>query len=423
MEFTAGIKRPEPTPVIRAMQRAMDALSRANVVLYGVDPRGLYSQETEWLEYNPNDKTAAPPPDPQELARSIQSLRTVSDRTGGFALVNTNDFGDDFKRIVAESSQYYVLGYSPTNRSAPGEYRRISVRVRPGLRVSAREGYVVPPPRAVTTPVRPELAALDDALPVPGLGLSVQAIPVAADGLARVQVIVEIDGNALGFREEAGKFTERVNLAMKTVDDRAQESNRTAWDMTVPPLTPRQRDRVARAGLRWLATIDVPPGHHSLRVAAHALTSGLTGSVFVDLDVPSATAARAALSDIALTATSAAETVTAGAPSIFAPLPGPPTTRWQFRVGEIISVAVAVQPGATSQPRATATVSRLGAAADAVIVNQPVPLVTEDGQAPLLVFGVPAAQLGPGDFVVAIRVMFGNDGDPQERRVSFTIAP
>jgi VWFA-related protein len=221
---------PQPTAVIRAMQRAMDALARSNVVLYAVDPRGLYSLEGEWLEYNSQDKNAPPPPTREEHARSIESLRVVSERTGGFALVNTNDFGDLFRRVVAESSQYYVLGYSPSRPGTPGEYRRITVRVRPGLRVATREGYVVPAPAARPQP-RVVLAALDDSLPVPHLALRVQAIPlpVAAGDTARrpVQVIVEIDGMSLGFAERDGSFTERLELAVKTVDSLAHEENRS----------------------------------------------------------------------------------------------------------------------------------------------------------------------------------------------------
>ena len=398
-------RNPEPTAVIRAVQRAMDALGRANVVLYGVDPRGLYSLEGEWLEFNAQDQTAAKPPTREQHVRSIESLRAISARTGGFALVNTNDFGDLFQRVVEESSHYYVLGYSPSRPGLPGEYRRIAVRVRSGLRISAREGYVVPTPRPPGAPLRPVLAALDDSLPLPHLPLRVQAIVLAANapGAVRrpVQVIVEIDGPGLAFREEeGGRFFERLELAVKTLDPLAREENRAATEMTLPPLSAAQRDRIARSGVRWLTTVELGPGHHSLRVAAHATTPERTGSVFVDVDVPPPDHNRLHLTDLALTATSAAETPTAGTPSILPPLPGPPTTRRAFRLGETITVGSAIESSASTPPVFTAAVYRLTDDVESLVLTATPPV--SEGDAEYVSFTVPTASMEAGRYVIRL---------------------
>ncbi len=399
-------RQPEPTAVIRAVQRAMDALARANVVLYGVDPRGLYSLEGEWLEYNPQDQTAAKPPTREQHARSIDSLRVVSERTGGFALVNTNDFGDLFQRVVDESSSYYVLGYSPSRPGQPGEYRRIAVTARPGLQVSAREGYVVPAPRPPAPPPRAVLAALDDSLPVPHLPLGVQAIvlPADRDDAPRrpVQLIVEIDGAGLAFREEDGRFLERLELAIKTLDPLARETHRAATEMTLPPLSAAQRDRIAREGVRWLTTVELEPGHHSLRVAAHAVTAGRTGSVFVDIDVPAVDRNRARLTELALTTTAAAGTPTGGTPSILPPLPGPPTTRRAFRAGETITVAAAVESGASGAGVITATVHRLMDDAESLIMTGTPAVSRHEGDVESVAFTVPPAALEPGRYIIRL---------------------
>jgi len=62
--------------------------------------------------------------------RRWTSLRTIADLTGGFAVVNQNDFDKALKRIDAETSDYYVLGFYSSNptrfagrggsRSSPG---------------------------------------------------------------------------------------------------------------------------------------------------------------------------------------------------------------------------------------------------------------------------------------------------------------
>ena len=45
-------------------------------------------------------------------AKTQDSLRVIADLTGGFAVVNTNDFAKAMQRIDAETSDYYMLGYS-----------------------------------------------------------------------------------------------------------------------------------------------------------------------------------------------------------------------------------------------------------------------------------------------------------------------
>ncbi len=68
--------------------------------------------------------------DPQQwqeyVRKSQDSLRVLADDTGGIAVVNQNDFDKALKRIDAETSDYYVLGYyskNPDPDAAPPEDR------------------------------------------------------------------------------------------------------------------------------------------------------------------------------------------------------------------------------------------------------------------------------------------------------------
>ena len=60
--------------------------------------------------------------DPQQwsefVRKSQDSLRVIAEETGGIAVVNQNDFGKALKRIDAETSDYYVLGYYSKNPDA-----------------------------------------------------------------------------------------------------------------------------------------------------------------------------------------------------------------------------------------------------------------------------------------------------------------
>src|SRR5260221_12212388 len=78
--------------------------NRSNVTMYTIDPRGLVGMGDIDEQVDPQQW--------QEFVRKSQdSLRVIAGETGGIAGVNHNDFSKALKRIDAETSDYYVLGY------------------------------------------------------------------------------------------------------------------------------------------------------------------------------------------------------------------------------------------------------------------------------------------------------------------------
>ena len=157
------------------------------MAIYGIDPRGLTDLGDESIEIGsfPDDTSLGVGPGSlqNELRLSQDSLRTLSEETGGFAVVNKNDFSTAFQRIVEDNSSYYVLAYYPPD-ARPGRTHKIEVRVtRPGLTVRARKAYLTPkkadaPKTTGNNPSTPELReALDSPLPVSGLTMHVFASP------------------------------------------------------------------------------------------------------------------------------------------------------------------------------------------------------------------------------------------------------
>ena len=70
----------------------------------------------------------------------------LAEQTGGIAVVNQNDFDRALKRIDAETSDYYVLGYYSTNPDPLKRTRRIEVKtVRNGVQVWSRTSYTLRP--------------------------------------------------------------------------------------------------------------------------------------------------------------------------------------------------------------------------------------------------------------------------------------
>lgn len=119
----------------KLMRELTLSANRANASLYTIDPRGLqgvvdlgsFADQSEWRTY---------------IQKTTSSLRYLAEATGGFPVVNTNDFVGELKKIDAETSDYYVLGFYSSNPDPTKRTRTLDVKVdRPNVTVSSRTGY------------------------------------------------------------------------------------------------------------------------------------------------------------------------------------------------------------------------------------------------------------------------------------------
>ena len=97
--------------------------NRANATIYAFDPRGLVAG-------GDIDEPVDPVEWEQHLRKQQDSLRVLAEQTGGIAVVNTNDQTRAMRRIDAETSDYYVLGYYSTNPDPTQRRRQIEIRVK-----------------------------------------------------------------------------------------------------------------------------------------------------------------------------------------------------------------------------------------------------------------------------------------------------
>jgi VWFA-related protein len=126
----------------RELADVTKAANRANATLYTIDPRGLVAGpdvDDKVLENHIEEWN-------QYVRRTQDSLRTLAEETGGIAVVNQNDFDKALKRIDAETSDYYVLGYYSSNPDPLRKTRRIEVKARrDGVTVWSRTSYSLRP--------------------------------------------------------------------------------------------------------------------------------------------------------------------------------------------------------------------------------------------------------------------------------------
>lgn len=348
----------EATTIITETRDAIAQATRANVAVYGVDPRGVYTYADDSMDLRP--PTDAEPSfrlgltglmDEHRLSQD--SLLTLSEDTGGFAAVNRNDFADVFDRIVRQNSTYYVLGYYPINEKRDGSFRKIEVKVtRPGVVVKARRGYVAPRGKADaskglqaksgTSPALIE--ALNSPLQTSGLPLSVFAAAFRGVAPKATIALVTQAGPVSGMRfaQKDGKYASVVEVSAVAVDTKGKMrgGTRDRVDLTLRPET---YQRLQQSGFKILSSFDLEPGRYQLRVAVREDSSGKVGSVFYDLVVPDFAAEPISMSGVVLTSSLSGLVPTAGEiAAIKGMLPAPPTLAREFRSVEQLAVLAEV---------------------------------------------------------------------------------
>ncbi len=466
--FSEGLELPmselysmhTPTDVGGAIRDAITAAARSNVNFFALDPRGLIGLTTEFIELAgsgaPNVATGvfgsrnAQQGLLNDIRLSQDSLRTLSEETGGFAAVNQNDLGAAFGRIVDANSRYYVLGYYPPSTARDGRFHRIEVRVkRPGLRVSARRGYASPRGRTSAERKRDEETRrarearrgavnntspdLRDALNAPlqqsGLTFTVQAAPFKhTQKEASVALVIEFDGESLPFMkpDNGGLMTNAIELSFFGInqDGKAQRSTRSQFNLT---LRPDSFTRVKTGGLRVTPRLTLEPGRYQIRIGARENVGSRVGTVFYDLLVPDFRKEPLMLSGVLITATSAQAAMTAMAdPNAPQLLPGPAVSRRIFGRDDRLTVFAEIYDNTSNkQPRrietAVTLISERGQEVFGARDTVPNPGDTGQWTAHALVRDIPLAGAAPGRYLLRVEAKALGNSNTVAREILITI--
>jgi VWFA-related protein len=342
--------------ILDDIRQTIAATARANVSIYGIDPRGLTTLGDETIGVS----ALADQSDPSlgigqsslrtELQVSQDSLRALSDETGGFASVNTNQFANAFDRIVADNSTYYVLAYYPPTDKKDGKFHRIDVRVnRPGLSVRARRGYMAPKAKAAPKNTglgnaSPEVMdALNSPLAVSGLTLRMFAAPFKGTAPnASVLMGIEILGKDLQLAANS-----KIELSYLAVDAKGKTHSAKTDSLTLN-LKPETKARVQQTGLRMLNRIDLPPGRYQLHVASHDM-GGEVGSILYDIEIPDYSKLPFSMSGVLITSLSSGSMITAkGDDQVKSVLPASPIAQRTFQQNDELAIFAEVYDDGTA---------------------------------------------------------------------------
>jgi VWFA-related protein len=435
-DITDVFNNQNASTIIDATREAIASATKSNVSIYGIDPRGLTTQGDEEIEIGayPDDPTLGVNSSSlaNELRLSQDSLRVLSDETGGFAAVNRNDFATAFDRILRDNSSYYVLAYyPPTIDKRDGKFHKIEVRVsRPGLSVRARKGYASPkkapaarPASASSTP--PEIRdALESPLPISGITLNVFAAPFkGAAPNASVLVGIEMRGRDLQLAPNS-----KVDVAYVAVDTNGKMKQGNTDSVTWTNLKPETKARIEQTGLRVLNRLELAPGRYQLRVAVRDSNGGALGSLLYDLQVPDFYKAPLSISGLALTSRAGASAILTTKPDeqLKAVLPSPPVALRAFPLNDELSVFAEVYDNAASTPHKVDITTTVTSDDAKVVFKTNEERSSADLQGKGGGYGytarIPMGDLGAGTFVLKVEARSRLGQNPTaSREVQFTV--
>ncbi len=177
---------------------------------------GNYGGYGNYYGNNPmNQPRAIVPPLPTSVATNQQILQMIAEGTGGFAIYNTNDLLGGLDRIAHEGNEFYVLGYVP-QASAEGSCHTLKVKLsRAGTDVRSRTGYcnTRPADPLVGKPIEKQMEVQAAGSQAGSIHGTMQT-PYFYSGpnVARVNLAMEIPGDALTFSKDKGKYHSSVNV-------------------------------------------------------------------------------------------------------------------------------------------------------------------------------------------------------------------
>jgi VWFA-related protein len=300
------------------VRRITDAATRAGVVIYSLDARGMMSMtDASSNRADPTGRLGRS--NIGETTASQDALNALAEDTGGRALFNSSAFNSAINDALKETSNYYVLAWRPvTDEQKSAKFKRIEVSVagRSDLSVRLPRGYMEADANAATartatknsnassTTAKPEAAsptetALRNALLAPTPKRQIPTIVSASfldtpnNGLV-LTASTQLATAPLNYGAD-GKQPAAVDVAGVVLNDLGKPAASFKTRLNVNPLasTGTGSDSVI---YNYRATLK--PGIYQVRVAARDDKSGLVGSAMHWIEIPDLSSKKLTLSSL-----------------------------------------------------------------------------------------------------------------------------
>lgn len=449
-------RKPDLIEILDQTRDVIGAATRNDVNIYAVDPRGLTAATDELIATGNLADTGMPAnaSDPnfgnnsamfrsdlgsrslnRELQTAHDNLRKLSEDTGGFATLSSNDFTTAFTRIMEENSSYYILGYYSSNDKRDGKYRAIDVRLagRPRFVVRARKGYLAPRGNTQTsaTPAAegPDVSVqLRDVLrsPIPLRGLTLSATAATFRGIQpnnTVVVTAEVNAADLGLVDKGGIYTGDLAVALVVIDGEGKHRASAAPTLALQFRRDTYRPLAESGRFRIVAQFALAPGRYQLRAAALAAAGQNSGSVQYDLEVPDFAKARVSLSSVALVSSRASQWPAATDNHIDRQLPEPTTLR-EFSIDDELTSYVEAYASPQTPVHTVDVITTVRSSDGRVVFNAEEERSSDQRRRAALGVStrIPLKGLAPGLYVLMVEARArANSSDPVRQVLQFRV--
>jgi VWFA-related protein len=276
------------------LRRTIDRANRANVSLYAADMRGLTAQPPGGDATQGSRRGTSPfsgatvRNQTSSLAASQDTLTTMAEDTGGRAFFDSNTFGQVFQKVVADTSAYYILGYSSTNAAEDGRFRRIRVRLkRADLKLEYRSGYYAGRDFAHSSKDDREQQLQDQLVSdLSSTDLSAY-VATAYFRLADNRYFVPISVVVPGYQVPIVKATDKTKATLDVLglvrDDQKRPVGRIRDTVR---LSTDAADDLKKKTIQYETGMEMPPGKFHLKIVVRENADGTFGSYETDIIVP-----------------------------------------------------------------------------------------------------------------------------------------
>jgi VWFA-related protein len=304
------------------MRRISDASTRAGVVVYALDTRGLIAappaaSASSMTRVQPGTIGLIESMQRRGFEATRDAMHALAADTGGFLVENSNNLRSGLRKILDDTETYYVLAYEPANTKRDGGFRRIEVRL-PGLRdvrVRTRSGYLAPDDRRASLAAgTPEAAArraeqrqaemrtaLYSLAPLRAIPVRVAADFVSVDpGVSQLVVSGQVETTTLPFARQRDRHQATIETVAVVYDETGAVASTLPTERTTLDLTDADYEQVLKRGIPYQRVAELGPGRYQVRLATREDSTGLLGSAWQWVEVPDLTPRRLTLSSLFL---------------------------------------------------------------------------------------------------------------------------
>jgi len=405
------------------IRRITDASTRAGVVIYALDTRGLVATSPGRSASSRMPMLTSTFGARDQMMRESEhatrdAMNALAADSGGFLVQGTNDLRAGLRRILSDTETYYLIAYEPTNTRRDGAFRKVEVRL-PELRdarIRARRGYFAPDDRKRSASGPPLAAALTSLAPLTGIPVRLSADFVSVDAAGpRMVVSSHVDLSGVPFVRANGRHLATVDTTATVFDESGAVVGSLAAERAALDLTDASYEEAIKRGLQYQKAFPVKPGRYRVRVAAREDGEGRLGTASQWVQVPDLAEGKLTLSSLFLLRKEGD-----GSPSL-----RDAQALRRFRRGETLYVQhFAYNPGRDASGAASlltqAEIWR-GGVLLASTAPESMPTGERDLAPVAYTTGINLAPFGPGDYEVRIVVTDRNATEMASRRTAFII--